>query len=131
MTCEVQCPQLARLAAVAHLPGFAGTTPAPGDRILGGGDLHWAWPGLVPWRRLKVVTAATKKLLDDALALSDDERMDLMAALSDSFEPAPAELSPQWTAEIEERIGQLERGEVEPVPWEQVEAKIRATLARR
>lgn len=76
------------------------------------------------------MTATTKKILDEALALSDDERMDLMAALSDSFEPGPAELSPEWKAEIEDRIGQLERGEVEPVEWEQVEAKIRATLAR-
>jgi putative addiction module component (TIGR02574 family) len=76
------------------------------------------------------VTAATKKILDEALALTDDERVDLMAALSDSFEPAPAELSPEWKAEITNRIAQVERGEVEPVAWEQVEAKLRATLAR-
>jgi putative addiction module component (TIGR02574 family) len=77
------------------------------------------------------VTAATKKILEDALGLTDDERMDLMAALSDSFEPAPAELSQEWKAEIEDRIGQVERGEVEPIAWEQVEARIRAKLARR
>ena len=34
------------------------------------------------------MTAAAKKILEQALALSDDQRMDLMAALSDSFEPA-------------------------------------------
>lgn len=84
-----------------------------------------------PSRRLISVTAAAKKILEDALALTDDERMELMAALSDSFEPEPTQLSPEWKAEIEGRIGQLERGEVEPVEWEQVEAKIRATLARR
>ena len=76
------------------------------------------------------MTSAAKKVLEDALSLSDDERRDLMAALSDSFETPLAELSPEWKAEIEDRIGQLERGEVAPVEWEQVEAKIRATLAR-
>lgn len=84
----------------------------------------------MPWRRLASVTAAAKKILEDALALTDDERLELMAALSDSFEPQPTELSPEWKAEIEDRIGQLERGEVEPVEWEEVEATIRATLAR-
>ena len=77
------------------------------------------------------MTAAAKKILEDALALTDDERMELMAALSDSFEPQQTELSPKWKSEIEDRIGQLERGEVEPVEWDQAEAKIRATLARR
>ena len=76
------------------------------------------------------MTAAAKKILEDALALPDDERMELMAALSDSFEPQPTDLSPEWKSEIEDRIGQVERGEVEPVEWEQVETKIRATLAR-
>lgn len=76
------------------------------------------------------MTAATKKLFEEALGLTDDERLDLMAALSDSFEPTPAELSVEWKAEIEGRIGQVERGEVEPVAWERVEARIRATLAR-
>ena len=76
------------------------------------------------------MTAAAKKVLGDALALNDDERMELMAALSDSFEPAPAELSPEWKAEIDNRIAQLERGEVEPVEWEQVRARIQATLSK-
>ena len=47
------------------------------------------------------VTAAAKKILEDALALPDDQRMDLMAALSDSFEPATIDLSPEWKAQRE------------------------------
>ena len=74
---------------------------------------------------------AAQKLLDEALALTEDERRELMAALSDSFEPAPVQLSPEWTAEIEDRIGQLERGEVEPVDWPRAQARIRAKLAKR
>ena len=104
---------------------------AGGLRLARDGEV---WPGVAvtePSRRLSLVTAAAKKILEDALALTDDERMELMSALSDSFEPKPTELSPEWKAEIEDRIGQLERGDVEPVEWDQVEAKIRATLARR
>lgn len=114
--------------------GVAGRRTPPGQAqrvILGAqGPEQAAWPTGVPWRKLVSVTAAAKKILEDALALTDDERLELMAALSDSFEPQPTELSPEWKAEIEDRIGQLERGEVEPVAWEQVEATIRATLAR-
>lgn len=76
------------------------------------------------------MTAATKKILEEALALSDDQRMDLVTALSDSLEPTSVNLAPEWKSEISDRIGQLERGEVEPVAWEKVEAKIRETLAR-
>jgi putative addiction module component (TIGR02574 family) len=77
------------------------------------------------------VTTAAKKVLDDALALSEEERMEIMAGLSDSIEPSLATMSTAWKREIEDRIGQIERGEVEPVAWEQVEAGARARLARR
>ena len=77
------------------------------------------------------MTTAAKKILEDALSLPEAERMDLMVALSESFEPATTKLSPEWTAQIQDRIGQIERGEVEPVAWEQVEAKIRETLTQR
>lgn len=76
------------------------------------------------------VTAAAKKILEDALSLSSEERMELMAALSDSFEPAADDLSPEWKAEIQSRIREVERGEVTLVPWSEVQTKIRETLAR-
>ena len=47
-----------------------------------------------------------------------------------SLEIEPASLSSEWTAEVSSRIAQLERGEVEAVPWSEVEAKIRRTLGR-
>lgn len=80
--------------------------------------------------KLEAVTSTAKKILDEALALPDDERAALMEALSDSFEPEPVELSPEWKVEIESRIAQIERGEVETVPWDEVEAKIRRTLGK-
>ncbi len=40
-------------------------------------------------------------------------------------------MSPEpWRDEVAGRIAQIERGEVEPVEWRVVEAKIRASLAR-
>jgi putative addiction module component (TIGR02574 family) len=77
------------------------------------------------------VSAAANRVLQDALSLSAEERMELVSALSDSLEPPTIELTPEWRAEIEDRIAQIERGEVEPVSWEAVDARIRATLARR
>ena len=77
------------------------------------------------------MTAKVEKILQDALALPDEERMDLLTALSDSFEPPAVEFEPEWRAKIADRIGQIERGEVEPVEWDEVETRIRATLARR
>jgi putative addiction module component (TIGR02574 family) len=77
-----------------------------------------------------MVTGA-QELLEQALALSDAERLELMAALSDSFEPTPNDLSLASKLGLESRIRQLERGEVEPVEWQQVEATVHATLAQR
>ena len=62
--------------------------------------------------------------------MPEHERMEFLAALSDSFEPVPTSVSEQLRGELEDRIQQLARGEVQPVTWEQVEAKISETLAR-
>ena len=71
-----------------------------------------------------------KKILDEALSLSQDEREELVAALSDSLDPERVELSPEWTSEIGSRIAQIESGEVRPVPWNEVEARIKSSLGR-
>lgn len=75
-------------------------------------------------------TSSATELLAEALALPDDERAALMEALSDSFDPAPVELSPGWKVEIESRIAQIEHGELETVTWDEVEAKILGTLGK-
>ncbi len=77
------------------------------------------------------MTDAAKRVLEDALALSDEERLGLVEALSDSFEGREVELATEWEAEVAGRIAQLERGEVQPVAWTDVESRIRHTLGRR
>lgn len=72
---------------------------------------------------------AAKKILDQALALPADERAALVDALNASLEEG--EVSAAWKTEIARRIGAIERGEVQTVPWDEVRAEIRAKLASR
>ncbi len=74
------------------------------------------------------VTSSAKKILDEALALPEEEREELVATLSDSLDPARVEVSPKWTSEIGSRIAQIESGEMKPVPWSEVEARIKSSL---
>jgi putative addiction module component (TIGR02574 family) len=74
------------------------------------------------------MTDATKKLLEDALALPEEQRATLVAALNESLETAEDDLTPQWKAEIARRIEAVERGESRLIPGDEVEARIRKTL---
>lgn len=77
-----------------------------------------------------MVTAATKRVLAQAASLSNDEILELISELSDRLEPANTPLSQQWKEEIGDRITELERGDVLPVPQHDVEQRIRQTIAR-
>lgn len=76
------------------------------------------------------MTSTAKKILDEALSLPAEEREELVAALSDSLDSEAVALSPEWTAEIGDRIARIEHGEVKPVPWNEVEARIKQSLGR-
>ncbi|MCA9708274.1 MAG: addiction module protein [Myxococcales bacterium] len=76
------------------------------------------------------MTSAAQDLLEQAKKLSHDERQALAEALLDTLEEEPPPLSPEWNAEISSRIAQLERGEVQAVPWSEVQAQIRRTLGQ-
>lgn len=78
----------------------------------------------------RIVTVNAKKILSEALSLPEPERRALVEALSDSFEEPVAELPELWRDEVASRISQLERGEVEPVEWSEVEARIQRILTR-
>ena len=75
----------------------------------------------VPWRRLVVVTAAAKKILEDALALPDDERRRIAELLLDSISTdSTEEIEAAWVTEAVRRADELERGEVEALDGESV-----------
>jgi putative addiction module component (TIGR02574 family) len=76
------------------------------------------------------VTSVARELLEQAKKLPHDERVAFVEALCDTFEDEAATLSPEWTTEVASRIAQLERGEVQAIPWSEVEAQLRRTLGR-
>ena len=91
-------------------------------------------PGL-RWVRgratISLVTDRAKKLLQDALDLSDDERADLAAELLATLPPSTAdELHPEWIGEIERRarraLADPEGGE----PWDIVEERLLSRTPR-
>lgn len=92
-------------------------------------------PGLVAPSRVVypgIVTVGARKLVQDALALSSEERVQVAEELLDSVdEGAHVEIDEAWRAEILRRVQQVRRGEVEPMSWESVRAHGRAALARQ
>ena len=74
---------------------------------------------------------ATDKLLEEALLLPADERASLVEKLLQSLNlPTEAQVNRLWVEEAERRVSQIEAGEVEVIPGEQVFAKIRAKYQR-
>ena len=71
------------------------------------------------------------ELKEKAAQLSQPERADLALALIESLDgPAedPATVEEAWRVEIERRIGEVERGEVKPIPGDEVFAEVRRRL---
>ena len=69
------------------------------------------------------------KVIEEALALSPQDRArvahELIASL-DQEEDVDAEDA--WVSEVQARLAAIDRGEVEPVDWETVRARVRARL---
>ena len=70
------------------------------------------------------MTSATKKIPEDALALPEEQRATLVAALNESLETTEDDLTPEWKAEIARRIEAVERGDSRLIPGDEVEARI-------
>ena len=71
------------------------------------------------------------ELKEKAAQLSEPERADLALALIESLDdPAedPTAVEEAWRVEIERRIGEVERGEVKPIPGDEVFAEVRRRL---
>jgi putative addiction module component (TIGR02574 family) len=72
------------------------------------------------------MNARVDHILDEALALPDDERSAVAAALLDSLESAdPATVSDAWRAEIKRRRDELRAGNVQAIPWAEVKQRFR------
>jgi len=71
------------------------------------------------------MSSSTTDLYRKALALDESERAELAGALIDSLDlEIDSGVEAAWLEEIERRIKELDSGEVEGIPWEEVRARI-------
>jgi putative addiction module component (TIGR02574 family) len=69
------------------------------------------------------------ELKKKAAQLSDPERAELALSLIESLDgPADPDVEETWRQEIERRIGQIERGEVQLISGDEVFARLRRRL---
>ena len=69
---------------------------------------------------------AAEKVFDEALSLPEDARVSLVEKLLVSLNlPTRDEIDRLWAEEAERRVSQVEKGEVELIPGEDVFRKIR------
>jgi putative addiction module component (TIGR02574 family) len=75
------------------------------------------------------MSSTLAELKQKASELSEAERADLALSLIESLDgPADPDVEEAWRVEIERRIGQIDRGEVQLVPGDEVFAKLRRRL---
>ncbi|MGH8687432.1 MAG: addiction module protein [Burkholderiales bacterium] len=69
------------------------------------------------------------ELKQKAAQLPDAERAELALSLIESLDgPGDPDVEEAWRLEIERRIGQIDRGEVQLVPGDEVFARLRRRL---
>jgi putative addiction module component (TIGR02574 family) len=77
-----------------------------------------------------MVTSASK-VLEQALALTPEQRLDVAAELLASVDGEPSETwEASWRAELDHRMAELKSGAVRPVLWTEARARLQARLAR-
>jgi putative addiction module component (TIGR02574 family) len=74
---------------------------------------------------------AADRVVDDALDLPSDARIGLVDRILASLNlPTRPDIDKMWAEEAERRVAQIDRGEVQLIPGEEVFAKIRRKYAR-
>ena len=72
------------------------------------------------------MATVSDKVMDEVLSLPADARMSLVEKLIASLNlPTQPEIDRVWAEEAERRVAQIDRGEVELIPGEEVFAKLR------
>jgi putative addiction module component (TIGR02574 family) len=74
---------------------------------------------------------AVEKVVDEALLLPADVRVSLVEKIIESLNlPTRPDIDKMWAQEAEQRIKQIDKGEVKLIPGEEVFAKIRKKYAQ-
>jgi putative addiction module component (TIGR02574 family) len=72
------------------------------------------------------MSSAAKKVLADALALSESDREALVEVLLTSLKlGSPGEVEAAWSEEVMQRLDRLQNGESAPVDWDEARRRIR------
>ncbi len=75
--------------------------------------------------------SVVNRVFEEALSLPSDARASLVEKLLTSLNlPTQAEIDRLWAEEAERRLSQIDRGEVELVPGDEVFARIRRKYRR-
>jgi putative addiction module component (TIGR02574 family) len=68
---------------------------------------------------------AKQHVIDEALRLSEADRLEVVEALYESLEaPLDPSVEQAWSVEIERRLADQDAGQVRPIPWSEARAKI-------
>jgi putative addiction module component (TIGR02574 family) len=68
---------------------------------------------------------SARELFEEAMTLAPEERAALIRLLIDTLDAESEEGADRaWRFEIERRIAELDSGEVETVPWEELRARL-------
>lgn len=77
------------------------------------------------------MTTSTADVYKQALDLDEWDRATLAGLLIESLEEEPdRDLEAAWQAEVQRRIEELDSGDVETIPWEDVKARLWQSLYR-
>jgi putative addiction module component (TIGR02574 family) len=72
------------------------------------------------------MTQKSQVVLAEALKLPSNERAEVAERLIASLDEAPdTGVEQAWQEEVQRRLGQIERGEVNTIPWEEVQRRLR------
>ena len=69
-------------------------------------------------------------IMERAEMLPIDMKLELVDRLLESISPSPKEVDEAWKVEVERRIDEVESGEVDLIPGEEVFARIRARVRK-
>ena len=73
----------------------------------------------------KLMTAQTMEIMDVVDSLPIDMKLELVDRLLESITPRQKDIDDAWNDEVERRIDEVESGEVELIPGEEVFARMR------
>jgi len=81
------------------------------------------------FERMSGMSPVTEQLLEAALALSEEERFELVEALlSSQGSSDESTLDPAWLVEVQRRSAEIDSGQVQLTPWNVVRDRVRQRL---